>query len=101
MNQPSWDALLAIRDALIVNERPAPTFRIYLNGHEAGQLTPEGGKLKPFVTRRITAGAAELKPKPEDFTTFTGEIEAAAGVHRLGIGALNMEDCVVNSVRIE
>ena len=101
MNQPSWDALLAIRDALIVNERPAPSFRIYLNEKEAGQLTPEDGKLKPFVTQRITAGSAGLKPKPADFTTFTGEIEAPAGLQVLGIGAFNMEDCVVNYVCIE
>lgn len=101
MNQPNWDALLAIRDALIVNDRPAPVFRIYLGGKEVGQLTPEGGKLKPFVTQRITQGFAGLNPKPQDFTTFTGEIEAPAGINIFGIGALNMEDCVVNSVRIE
>jgi hypothetical protein len=101
MNQPSWDPILKVRDQVVKNERPAPTFTLYLNGKPVGTLTPEGGALKPFVTERITKGWSKLDPKPEEFTTFTGTIDAPAGSGLLGIAPTGMTDCWMTELRVE
>ncbi len=101
MNQPSWDPILNVRDQVVKNERPAPTFTLYLNGKPAGTLTPEGGALKPFTTQRITKGWSKLDPKPEEFTTFTGTIDAPAGSALLGIAPTGMTDCWMTELRVE
>jgi hypothetical protein len=101
MNQPSWDPILKVRDQVVKNERPAPTFTLYLNGKPVGTLTPEGGALKPFVTQRITKGWSKLDPKPEEFTTFTGTLDAPAGSGQLGIAPTGMTDCWMTELRVE
>jgi hypothetical protein len=101
MNQPSWDPILKVRDQVVKNERPAPAFTLYLNGKPVGTLTPEGGALKPFVTERITKGWSKLDPKPEEFTTFTGTIDAPAGSGQLAIAPTGMTDCWMTELRVE
>ena len=101
MNQPSWDPILKVRDQVVKNEQPAPVFTLYLNGKPVGTLTPEGGALKPFVTQRITKGWASLTPKPEEFTTFTGTIDAPAGSGQLAIAPTGMTDCWMTELRVE
>jgi hypothetical protein len=101
MNQPSWDPILKVRDQVVKNERPAPVFTLYLNGKPVGTLTPEGGALKPFITERITIGWSKLDPKPEEFTTFTGTIEAPAGSGLLAIAPAGMTDCWMTELRVE
>jgi hypothetical protein len=101
MNQPSWDPILKVRDQVVKNERPAPVFTVYLNGKPVGTLTPEGGALKPFVTKRITKGWSKLDPKPEEFTTFTGTIDAPAGSGQLAIAPTGMTDCWMTELRVD
>jgi hypothetical protein len=101
MNQPTWDPILKVRDQVVKNERPAPTFTLYLNGKPVGTVTPEGGVLKPFVTQRITKGWAKLDPKPEEFTTFTGTLDAPAGSGQLAIAPAGMTDCWMTELRVE
>jgi hypothetical protein len=101
MNQPSWDPILRVRDQVVTNERPAPAFTVSVNGKAVGTLTPAGDALQPFTTQRITVGWSKLDPKPAEFTTFTGTIEAPTGRALLGLAALGMTDCVLTEVRVE
>jgi len=102
MNQPSWDPILNVRDQVVVNERPAPHFRLRVNGRPVGTIAPVDDKLVPFKTERVTVGWAKLEPKPEEFTAFRGRIEVpAAGPMQLAIEAVGMTDCVVTGLRVE
>jgi hypothetical protein len=98
--QPNWEAILAMRKKVVRNERPEPRFRIFVDGKPAGLAKPEGGALKPFVTPPVKEGWATLDPKDEELTTFTAQVDAAAGPHVLAIQAENMQDCYVKILEI-
>jgi hypothetical protein len=100
-NQPSWDSILEMREQVVRNERPAPEFRLLIDGERVGHARPEGGKLVPFTTERITRGWATLSPAEDEFTVFSGTIDAPGGIHRLGLEARNMVDCYATRITIE
>lgn len=96
-NQPFWDDILALRAKTVVNDRPAPFFRVLIDGKQVGEIKPHGGVLKPLATTIIDQGFVQWQPKPEEITTFTGTFEAPAGIHLLAIEAVNLEDCVITN----
>jgi hypothetical protein len=100
ITQSGWASIVALRDALVKNERPAPLFRLYLDGKPIGTATPVGGTLVKFTTVDPKEGWAILKPKDDEFTTFTGEIDLPAGDHLLGIEQVGMQDCYATTVTI-
>jgi hypothetical protein len=91
--QSSWGSILKMRGEIIKNERPSPAFQIWVDGKVISTVAPQGGILQPFVTPAIKEGWAILKPKENEYTTFTTTIELPAGNHLLGIQPMNMEDC--------
>lgn len=99
--QPSWKNIVDLRNAVVKNERPAPAFRLYLDGKPLAVISPDGGALHPFVTPPIKEGWATLRPKEEELTTFTTTLDLPAGRHLLGLEALNMEDCYVKEFAVK
>ncbi len=101
MVQSSWQSIVTMRDKLVKNERPATLFHIYLDGKPVGTATPVGGALAKFSTVDPKEGWAILKPKPEEFTTFTADLDLPAGDHLLGLEAVGMQDCYATSVTVQ
>jgi hypothetical protein len=99
--QSSWGSILKMRGEIIKNERPSPTFQIWVDGKVISTVTPQGGILQPFVTPAIKEGWAILKPKENEYTTFTTTIELPVGNHLLGIQPMNMEDCFMTSLEVK
>lgn len=99
--QSSWESIVKLRTQIIQNERPAPAFRLLLDGKPLATIAPQGGALKPFVTPTIKEGWAILKPKDEEYTTFTAQVEIPAGSHLLGLEALHMQDCYVKAFEMK
>lgn len=99
--QPSWKSIVDIRNTVVKNERPAPAFRVYLDGKAVATVTPDGGALKPFITPPIKEGWASLNPKDNELTSFTATVDLPAGSHLLGLEALNMEDCYVKVFEVK
>ena len=99
--QPGWKNIVDLRNAVVKNERPAPAFRLYLDGKPLAVIPPDAGALKPFVTPPIQQGWAILRPKDEELTTFTTTLDLPAGHHLLGLEAMNMEDCYVKELAVK
>ncbi|MEI6518544.1 MAG: hypothetical protein WCO98_00640 [bacterium] len=99
--QSSWGSILEMRGKVIKNERPAPSFRIWIDGKTVANVSPKDGFLQPFVTPAIKEGWAILKPKDNEYTTFITTIDLPAGTHQLGIQPVNMEDCFMTSLEVK
>ncbi len=99
--QSSWSSILDMRGKVIKNERPAPSFRIWLDGKSILNVAPQDGVLQPFVTPPIKEGWAILKPKDNEYTTFTATLDLPAGTHLFGLEPVNMEDCFMLTMDVK